>query len=472
MEGGSPCEPPCGAADPESSAGHTRREPTSPARDGHSRVQGVIFSSSPILDLSQRGLHHLGEIFNVPNLKQLHLQGNALSTIPRDFFQLLPNLTWLDLRHNRVTALPPGIGRHRHLETLLLERNPIKMLPVELGSVATLRALNLRHCPLEFPPPLIVQKGLGAILTFLRICAAEHASPQGSAPRASPVTETTRGELSPSLADVSQKRVPNRGPAASRALVGSGRTAEADLLPPVEKLGLSELGRSTDSLEDWPSKEEIQRFWKLRQEIVENEQAGVRENQLLPVELPPNLKAALSAEEKPRPAPRPVFRGKRPSFKSILPDLAASRQALVHVYQLEQSRDAALRELWEKQVQTEQRRRDRRALQEWREQTRVMRSRRRELSRFPPLQRNLVTSKIPFATDLMDNEKTGEFTWKSETKQREITARKPRKAARKLQDEVMKLKLRSTFNRSHRCPALWGRLCTQPGCIPASEYIF
>ncbi|KAB1270978.1 Leucine-rich repeat-containing protein 27 [Camelus dromedarius] len=70
-----------------------------------------------------------------------------------------------------------------HLETLLLERNPIKMLPVELGSVATLRALNLRHCPLEFPPPLIVQKGLGAILTFLRICAAEHASPQGSAPR-------------------------------------------------------------------------------------------------------------------------------------------------------------------------------------------------------------------------------------------------------------------------------------------------
>ncbi|EPY86974.1 hypothetical protein CB1_000284010 [Camelus ferus] len=242
------------------------------------------------------------------------------------------------------------------------------------GSVATLRALNLRHCPLEFPPPLIVQKGLGAILTFLRICAAEHASPQGSAPRG--WWDSCYSKL--------------RGPAASRALVGSGRTAEADLLPPVEKLGLSELGRSTDSLEDWPSKEEIQRFWKLRQEIVENEQAGVRENQLLPVELPPNLKAALSAEEKPRPAPRPVFRGKRPSFKSILPDLAASRQALVHVYQLEQSRDAALRELWEKQVQTEQRRRDRRALQEWREQTRVMRSRRRELSRVPPLQRNLV----------------------------------------------------------------------------------
>ncbi|XP_072828248.1 leucine-rich repeat-containing protein 27 isoform X2 [Vicugna pacos] len=386
MEGGSPCEPPCWAADPESGVGHTRREPTSPARDGHSRVQGVIFSSSPILDLSQRGLHHLGEIFNVPSLKQLHLQGNALSTIPRDFFQLLPNLTWLDLRHNRVTALPPGIGRHRHLKTLLLERNPIKMLPVELGSVATLRALNLRHCPLEFPPPLIVQKGLGAILTFLRICAAEHASPQGSAPR---VTETTRGEPSPPLAAVSQERVPNRGPAASQAPVGSGRPAEADLLPSVEKLGLSELGRSADSLEDWPSEEEIQRFWKLRQEIVENEQAGVRENQLLPVELPPNLKAALSAKEKPRPDPRPAFRGKRPSFKSVLPDLAASRQALVHVCRLEQSRDAALRELREKQVQTEQRRRDRRALQEWREQTRVMKSRRRELSRFPPLQRNL-----------------------------------------------------------------------------------
>lgn len=46
-------------------------------------------------------------------LKQLHLQRNALCAIPKDFFQLLPNLTWLDLRYNRIKALPSGIGAHR-----------------------------------------------------------------------------------------------------------------------------------------------------------------------------------------------------------------------------------------------------------------------------------------------------------------------------------------------------------------------
>ncbi|KAI5270241.1 Leucine-Rich Repeat-Containing Protein 27 [Manis pentadactyla] len=111
--------------------------------------------------------------------QQLHLQRNALCSIPKDFFELLPNLTWLDLRRNRLTALPSGIGSHKHLKTLLLERNPIKMLPVELGNVTTPKALNLRHCPLEFPAPLIVQKGLAAILTFLHICAAENCSPKG-----------------------------------------------------------------------------------------------------------------------------------------------------------------------------------------------------------------------------------------------------------------------------------------------------
>lgn len=31
--------------------------------------EGVIFSSSPVLDLSQRGLRHLGKFFKIPNLQ-------------------------------------------------------------------------------------------------------------------------------------------------------------------------------------------------------------------------------------------------------------------------------------------------------------------------------------------------------------------------------------------------------------------
>ncbi|XP_031435110.1 leucine-rich repeat-containing protein 27 isoform X5 [Clupea harengus] len=57
---------------------------------------------------------------------------------------------------------------HRCLRTLLLEGNPVTELPLELGNVVTLKALNLRHCPISFPPPEVVQQGITAILPFLR----------------------------------------------------------------------------------------------------------------------------------------------------------------------------------------------------------------------------------------------------------------------------------------------------------------
>ena len=63
MEGSGSLSVPCGAGDRESQAGS---KPASASRDVH---QGVIFSSSASLDLSQSGLHHFGEIFKVPNLK-------------------------------------------------------------------------------------------------------------------------------------------------------------------------------------------------------------------------------------------------------------------------------------------------------------------------------------------------------------------------------------------------------------------
>ncbi|XP_058400305.1 leucine-rich repeat-containing protein 27 isoform X4 [Diceros bicornis minor] len=380
-----------GAADPESLAGQARSTPASPSRDIHGGVKGVIFSSSPILDLSESGLHHLGEIFKIPALKQLHLQRNALCAIPRDFFQLLPNLTWLDLRFNRIKALPSGIGSHKHLKTLLLERNPIKMLPVELGNVTTLKALNLRQCPLEFPPQLIVQKGLAAILTFLRICAAEHSSPRDSASRAiSPVKKRNLSELPHALSDLFEDTVPNRETVNSQDRKEPMLREKADVFPPVEKLDLSDLRKSAEPLEDWPSEEEIRRFWKLRQEIVEHEQAEVLKNQLLPMELPPNLKAALNTKEKERSNPRHVFRRKTPSFRGVLPDIASSHQAALRGRRLEESWASALRELREKQALLEQRRRDKRVLQEWREHAQMMRRKKEELSKLLPPQRTLV----------------------------------------------------------------------------------
>ncbi|XP_048647369.1 leucine-rich repeat-containing protein 27 isoform X1 [Marmota marmota marmota] len=449
MEGSCTCGAPAGAAeDAEEGANGVSGLPASPSRDVHRIIERIIFSPSPSLDLSQSGLHHMGEVFKIPNLQQLHLQRNALCMIPRDFFQLLPNLTWLDLRYNRIKALPSGIGSHKHLKTLLLERNPIKVLPVELGNVATLKALNLRHCPLEFPPQLIVQKGVVAILTFLRICAVEHSFPRESAasdgpdaslqsvghtcvmsrlnPRkqlqdldarasgwlgeAPPVKKLDLSELPDPQLDLSQDCMPNektRSPWDLKATLGG---QEADFFPPVEGLHLSEFRRPPDATEHWTSEEEIRRFWKLRQEIVENQKAEVLEHQLLPIELPPNLKAALSSKGKEHLKPRSLLRRKTTSFKSMLPDLSLPYQSSLYqtvarVRRLEESRVLALRDLGEKQVLVEQRKREKRALQEWRQQAQVVRKRQETLSQLLPLQRSMMASKYPFAVDLVDSGK-------------------------------------------------------------------
>ncbi|XP_064370499.1 leucine-rich repeat-containing protein 27 isoform X5 [Dromaius novaehollandiae] len=140
-----------------------------PSEEIRRAVEECLSSSSNTLDVSRKNIQHLTEeIYKPPNIKHFHLEGNVISAIPEDLFQKLPHLVWLDLRYNKIKTIPPGIGYHRQLKTLLLERNPIKELPAELGNLTSLTALNLRHCPLEFPPKDVIQKGLKSILSFLR----------------------------------------------------------------------------------------------------------------------------------------------------------------------------------------------------------------------------------------------------------------------------------------------------------------
>ncbi|XP_035186658.1 leucine-rich repeat-containing protein 27 isoform X2 [Oxyura jamaicensis] len=200
-------------------------------------VEKCVSSFSSTLDVSRKNITHLTEeIYKQPDIKHFHLEGNAISMIPEDLFQKLPHLVWLDLRFNKITALPPGIGYHRQLKTLLLERNPIKELPTELGSLTALTALNLRHCPLEFPPKDIIEKGLKSILCFLRASGND--------------------------------RLLSIEPATSETA-------------PVEKLNLSELLQSSlDVSDDWPNEEEKLRFQKLKEEIIKNEEEFLADQRL------------------------------------------------------------------------------------------------------------------------------------------------------------------------------------------------
>lgn len=108
--------------------------------------------------------------------------------------------------------------------------------------------------------------------------------------------------------DLPEERVPDRETIHPQEPKGTRLKKKVDSFPPVEKLDLSDLRRSTGSLEDWPSEEEIRRFWKLRQEIVEREQAETLAHRLLPVPLPPNLRAVLRAQHKEHPSHRRVPR--------------------------------------------------------------------------------------------------------------------------------------------------------------------
>ncbi|XP_006880183.1 PREDICTED: leucine-rich repeat-containing protein 27 [Elephantulus edwardii] len=404
MEGSSTHQVPHQAADDlDDGTGTLKAKPASSSQDTHIvATRKIMVSPLTVLDLSHSGLCHLDEVCRVPRLKQLYLQKNSLSVIPNDFFQSLPNLTWLDLRFNRIRALPSGIGSHRHLKTLLLERNPIKMLPIELGNVNTLKALNLRHCPLEFPPQLIVQKGLVAILTFLRICAAENAFPSNFTSKELSEVAVTRRPEPPGF----PRERTHEEDAASWEPVETCKE-KAPFFPPVEKLDLGDLRKPNNAPEDWPSEEEIRRFWKLRQEIVENENANVLPNQLLPVKLPPNLQAALKPQMKDHPKSRYPASGAPSSSRATLPDLSSSKTT-VQAKRVEERRIAALRELREKQMLLDQRRRDKLILQEWREQTwrMKMRMKKEELRRLQPLRRSLAASQIPFAMDLSNTEKT------------------------------------------------------------------
>ncbi|KAM6443313.1 leucine-rich repeat-containing protein 27 isoform 2-T3 [Liasis olivaceus] len=325
---------------------------SSSSRCIHEALENLGSNSSVSLDLSRKDLQHLtAEIYKLFNLRHLHLEGNALSVIPEDFFQNLPNLTWLDLRYNKFKELPSEIGCHKQLKTLLLERNPIKRLPVELGNLVSLTALNLRHCPLEFPPLEVVQKGLSVILCFLRKNGNKNID------YAEPVTPE---------------------------------------MPPVEKLNLADFMKSSLDLSDgWPNEEEMIRFQKLRDELIQDERQEYPEDKIVTNESMPILRRTRTKESISRKSSILSSRGKKTLFPA-----ASSYDFIIQSKKAEECRLAALKEMREKQALIEQRRKDKEVLQKWRKQARKIRERKGVLYTYSPKKGNtMVSQNAPYATD-------------------------------------------------------------------------
>ncbi|XP_061491621.1 leucine-rich repeat-containing protein 27 isoform X2 [Rhineura floridana] len=263
-------------------------------------LENLVSNSSVSLDLSRKDLQHLTEdIYKLFNLKHLHLEGNALSVVPEDFFQRVPNLVWLDLRYNKIKELPPGIGCHKQLKTLLLERNPIKRLPVELE------------------------------------------------------------------------------------------------MPPVEKLNLTDFMKSSLDLSDgWPNEEEIVRFQKLRDELIQDEREEYLANKMVPNDSMPSLRRTKTKESISRKSSIISSRGKKNLFPAV-----SSYDVIIQSKRAEQCRLAALKEMKEKQALIEQRKKDKEVLQKWRKQAKMIKEKKDILYTFSPDKGDMVSKNAPYATD-------------------------------------------------------------------------
>ncbi|XP_067093146.1 leucine-rich repeat-containing protein 27-like [Osmerus mordax] len=329
-------------------------------------MQITEYVTSDTLYLSRRKLKDIEDsILKTHMLKNLYLEGNQISSLPDSLFTSLSNLVWLDLRNNQITALPAEIGLHRSLKTLLLEGNPIKELPLELGTVITLRALSLRNCPIVFPPQEIVEQGLQCILQFLR------------------------------------------GAMVVRPV--SVRNPLPDM-PPVEKLQLAELVKSSlDLCEEVVNEDEMRRFKELKQKMIQMDRAEFDYGAAaLPLACLPRaaapplacLPGAAEGEKGHKTYPLPVVKRSREITKAgIFPELPPFD--MQYWKRSEERRLAAMKELKEKQAILEQRRKDQELLREWRTHAKIMQERKileHKQARLERQRKEEVSQKAPYAT--------------------------------------------------------------------------
>ncbi len=94
------------------------------------------------------------EIFQLTNLKELHISYNQITAIP-DAIANLVNLTTLSLDSNKITFIPDAIGNLVNLTTLSLDSNKITFIPDAIGNLVNLMELRLHGNKITFIPDAI-----------------------------------------------------------------------------------------------------------------------------------------------------------------------------------------------------------------------------------------------------------------------------------------------------------------------------
>lgn len=144
-----------------------------------------------VLNLARNSLRTIpAAIASLTKLQTLNLSGNPLTEIPAWLTELthlqaldlshcrcselpaelgqLRALKLLNIGHNRLAVLPPEIGELTNLRSLDLEGNQLATLPPELGRLPGNLGLRLQGNPLTEPLPELVERGMPALLVYLR----------------------------------------------------------------------------------------------------------------------------------------------------------------------------------------------------------------------------------------------------------------------------------------------------------------
>ena len=104
---------------------------------------------------------------NLVSLTRLSLNGNQLTELPGSMCNLVA-LNRLYINQNRLIKLPDWLGDLTNLTELELEDNGLTELPGSLANLINLTELNLDKNPLHDPIPQIVERGMDALVTYLR----------------------------------------------------------------------------------------------------------------------------------------------------------------------------------------------------------------------------------------------------------------------------------------------------------------
>lgn len=124
------------------------------------------------LDMSGQGLRILTTpLFAYTFLHELYVASNKLTYLPPEIGRLR-HLRYLDASNNLISELPPELGMCTYLKQLLLFDNNIRTIPYPLGTLFQLQMLGIEGNPLDPETKQdLMEHGTKALITQLR----EHA---------------------------------------------------------------------------------------------------------------------------------------------------------------------------------------------------------------------------------------------------------------------------------------------------------